>query len=105
MITELDFYPIASFFHSACVTDATCLQGTLTPPDTRSRPIWDLHMHLDQYFFQAGRDYPNHYRNTNTYVSIEHLRRMITSSRSVLFGTPIYSNVETSDILNNTKNE
>ena len=31
-------------FNKACVTGVACRQGTLTPPDTWPRPIWDLHM-------------------------------------------------------------
>ena len=38
-------------------------------------------------------------------TNVANRREMITPSSSVPFGTPIYSNVETSDILNNTKNE
>ena len=31
-------------FHRTFATGVACWQGTLTPPDTWSRPIWDLHM-------------------------------------------------------------
>ena len=31
-------------FHRASATGVACRQGTLTPPDTWSRPLWDLHM-------------------------------------------------------------
>ena len=31
-------------FHESFAMDVACQQGTLTPPDTWSRPIWDLHM-------------------------------------------------------------
>ena len=31
-------------FHRTFVTDVPCRKGTLTPPDTWSRPIWDLHI-------------------------------------------------------------
>ena len=38
------FYRLMRGFHITFVTGVACWQGTLTPPDTWSRPIWDLHM-------------------------------------------------------------
>ena len=38
------FYRILSGFHRTFVTGVACRQGTLTPPDTWSCPIWDLQM-------------------------------------------------------------
>ena len=44
LLTELDLLPTYERFHRTFATDEACWQGTLTPPDTWSRPIWDLHM-------------------------------------------------------------
>ena len=38
------FYRILSGFHRTFATGVACRQGTLTPPDTLSRPFWDLQM-------------------------------------------------------------
>ena len=38
------FYPIMKGFNKTFATDVACWQGTLTPPDTWSCLIWDLHM-------------------------------------------------------------
>ena len=52
IVTELDLitvmtsllYLIQGGFHRAFATDAASQQKTLTPPDTWSCPIWDLHL-------------------------------------------------------------
>ena len=44
LCTELDLYQILSGFHRTFATGVACRQGTLTPPDTWSRPFWDLHI-------------------------------------------------------------
>ena len=38
------FYRFMRGFHRKLATGVACWQGTLTPPNTWSRPIWDLHM-------------------------------------------------------------
>ena len=38
------FYCHKRGFHRTFATGVTCWHGTLTPPDTWSGPIWDLHM-------------------------------------------------------------
>ena len=38
------FYRILTGFHRTFATGVACRQGTLTPPDTWSCPIWDLQM-------------------------------------------------------------
>ena len=38
------FYPIMRGFHRTSAMGVACRQGTLSPPDTWSRPIWNLHM-------------------------------------------------------------
>ena len=43
LINELDFYRIIRGFHRTFATDVACQYGTLTPLDTWSCPIWDLH--------------------------------------------------------------
>ena len=42
--TDFDLHRITSGFHGALATGMACQQGTLTPPDTLSYPIWDLQM-------------------------------------------------------------
>ena len=42
--TELDLYRIMKGFNKTFATGVACWQGTLTPPDTWSCLIWDLHM-------------------------------------------------------------
>ena len=37
--TELDLLPNFEWFHRTFATDVACRQGTLTPPDTWSRPF------------------------------------------------------------------
>ena len=45
LFTELDlFYQIMRGFYKTFAMSVACRQGTLTYPDTWSRPIWDLHM-------------------------------------------------------------
>ena len=44
LCTEIDFYRILSGSHRTFATGVACRQGTLTPPDTWSCPIWDLQM-------------------------------------------------------------
>ena len=44
LCTELDFLPNLSGFHRTFALGVACRQGTLTPPDTWSCPIWDLQM-------------------------------------------------------------
>ena len=41
---SVTFYRPMRGFHGTFATGVACWQGTLTPPDTWSRPIWDLHM-------------------------------------------------------------
>ena len=43
-IPNSTFYRLKRGFNRTFATGVACWQGTLTPPDTRSRPIWDLHM-------------------------------------------------------------
>ena len=43
LLTEFDITE-STGFHGASVTGCGMPTGTLTPPDTRSCPIWDLHM-------------------------------------------------------------
>ena len=38
------FYRLMRSFHRKFTTGVLCWQGTLTHPDTWSRPIWDMHM-------------------------------------------------------------
>ena len=38
------FYRLMRGFHRTFAIGIACWHGTLTPPDTWSRPIWDLHM-------------------------------------------------------------
>ena len=52
IFTESDISPNVAF-HKAYTTDVAYLQGTLTPLDTCSRPIWNLHM------FYLLRPFPN----------------------------------------------
>ena len=42
--TELDLYRLMRDFHRTFATGVACPQGTLTPPGTWSRPIWDFHI-------------------------------------------------------------
>ena len=44
LITELDIYRISMGFHRAFTKDVTCQQKTVTPPDTCSRPIYELYV-------------------------------------------------------------
>ena len=49
-------------FHRTFATGLACRQRTLTPPDTRSRPIWDLHKSAcwDQSFSRTCRYFPDY---------------------------------------------
>ena len=51
------FYRIMRGYHRTFVTGVACGQGTLTPPDTRSHPIWDLNMFScwDQFLYRTCR--------------------------------------------------
>ena len=40
----IGLYRLMRGFHRTIATGVACWQGTLTPPDSWSRPIWDLHM-------------------------------------------------------------
>ena len=44
LLPNLTFYLIARSFHRTFATGAACQQRTLTPQDTLSCAIWDLHM-------------------------------------------------------------
>ena len=44
LYTNSIFYWLMRGFHRTFATGVACWKGTLTPPDTWSRPIWDLHM-------------------------------------------------------------
>ena len=44
LLPNLTFYLIVQGFHRTYATGAACQQRTLTPPDTWSCPIWDLHL-------------------------------------------------------------
>ena len=44
LITELNLHKIMRGFHRTFATGVACRQGSLTPPDTWSRPIIDWHM-------------------------------------------------------------
>ena len=57
------FYRILSGFHRTFATGVACRQGTLTPPDTWSCPIWDLQM------FSCW----NHWHSFIHYTSLWHL--------------------------------
>ena len=47
------FFRIGRGFHRTFAMYVACRQGTLTPPDTWPRPIWDLHMfYLRSILFQ-----------------------------------------------------
>ena len=43
IITESEISPNIGF-HRESASAVACQQGTLTPPDTRSCPFWDLHL-------------------------------------------------------------
>ena len=51
------FYWLMRGFHKTFETDVACWQETLTPPDTWSRPIWDLHMFY-MYLFRPFLNLP-----------------------------------------------
>ena len=44
LLPNLTFYLIVQGFHRTYATGAACQQMTLTPPDTWSCPLWDLHV-------------------------------------------------------------
>ena len=52
-VTNSIFYWLMRGLHTTLTTGVACWQGTLIPPDTRSRPSWDLYMFylLLQIFF------------------------------------------------------
>ena len=44
LLPNSTFYQIMRGFHRTSATGVACRHGSLTPPDTLSRPIWNLHM-------------------------------------------------------------
>ena len=68
-LTNSTLYWLMKGFHRTFATGVACWQGTLTLPDTWSRPIWDLHMfyllrpilfsNLSLFFRTMNFEYPS----------------------------------------------
>ena len=89
MITGLDidteFYISPNIgFHRASATGLACRQGTLTPPDTWSRPILDLHMSTcrDQSFSRTCHYFSGLcYSNIRRSLDFALIQRVTVSSK------------------------
>ena len=73
------FYRILRGFHREFATGVACRQGTLTPPDSWSCPIWDLQMFFCWYHWHSIINYTT---NSRTFPWFEFLLNLTLLNKS-----------------------